>query len=149
MILPPLLPVAGLDDLRLSRKVVHDVHPAGVHASIGERGLDELPVVEPGVAFEAVHAPPVLERDFDQFGVDDRISDLFEGGEAPAGVVERPHDGARGDVDGIRAEAMVAFSGHECSVDDEFDSFHFFVLLLRLSGRKRFLLLRNAFGMRW
>ena len=69
--------------------------------------------------------------------------------EAPARVVECPHDCAGRDTHGIRAEAVVAFSGHECSVDDEFDSFHFFVLLLRLSGRKKFLLLRNAFGMRW
>jgi len=128
----PLLPVAGLDDLCLGGEIVHDVHPAGVRATIGERRLDELPVVKPGVAFKAVHAPPVLERDFDEFSVDDRVAGLLEGGEAPARVVERPHDCARRDVDGICAEAMVAFSGHECSVDDEFDCFHF-VLLLMLS----------------
>ena len=88
----PLLPVPRLDDFRAARKSVHNVHPASVHAAIGERGLDELPVVEPGVAFEVVHALPLLERDFDQFCMDDRVSDLLEGGGAPAGVVERPHD---------------------------------------------------------
>ena len=34
--------------------------------------MDELAVIEPGIAFEAVHASPVFERDFDEFGVDDR-----------------------------------------------------------------------------
>ena len=42
--------------------------PADVHVAIGERRLDKLPVVEPGVAFEAVHAPPVLQWNFDELG---------------------------------------------------------------------------------
>lgn len=128
-----LLPVAGVDDLRPCRESVHDVHPACVCATIGERRLDELPVVESGVAFQPVNVRPVLERNLDHFGMDDRVSGLFEGGEPPASVVERPFDGAGRDVDRVPAEAVVAFSGHEGSVDDEFDSFHFFVLLLRLS----------------
>ena len=69
-----------MDDLRLCRKAVHDVHPAGVRAAIGERRLDELPVVEPGVAFQPVNVRPLLERDFDEFGVDDRVAGLLEGG---------------------------------------------------------------------
>ena len=62
MILLPLLPVPRLDDFRAGREAVHDVHPAGVRASIGERCLDELAVVEPGVAFQPVNVRPVLER---------------------------------------------------------------------------------------
>ena len=141
----PLLPVAGLDDLRAGREAVHDIHPAGIRAAIGERRLNELAVVEPGVAFEAVHAPPVLERDFDEFGVNCRIPSLFEGGEAPARVVECPHDCAGGDVHSIRAEAVVAFSGHECSVDDEFDSFHFELLF----SLKKILREMKLFGIWW
>ena len=42
--------------------------PADVHAATGKRRLEALSVVESGVAFEAVHASPVFERDFDEFG---------------------------------------------------------------------------------
>ena len=77
--------------------------------------------------------------------MDDHVAGLFEGGEPPARVVERPHDGAGGDVDGIRAEAVVAFSGHERSVDDEFDSFHFELLF----SLKKILREMKLFGIWW
>ena len=61
-------PVAGLDDGCASRNPFHDIHPAGVRDAIGERCLDELPVVESEVFFETVHTLPVLQRIFDELG---------------------------------------------------------------------------------
>lgn len=141
-----LLPVAGVDDLRAGGESVHDIHPACVFAAIGERRLDEFPVVEPGIAFEPVNVRPVLERNLDHFGMDDRVSGLFEVGEPPARVVERPLDRTGRDVDGIFAESMVAFPGHEGSVGDKIDGFHYLGLLLSLRFRKSFLWDAKAFG---
>ena len=119
-----VLPVPAGDDLRLPRQIVHHVDPRLDRAAVLQRRRDQLPVVEPGVTLQPIHRGPVGAGDLDQLRIDRAVVAGHEGGEAPAGVVERARDRAGADADGVPAVAVVAFSGHQRSVGDDLDGVH-------------------------
>jgi len=94
----------------------------------------QLAVVEARVAFQTIHCGPVFDRDFDQFGLDLRRAAGNKGREAPAGVVQRPRDNAWLDADGVFAESVIAFAGHQRAVANDLNGLGvlYFVHGLRL-----------------
>ena len=131
-----VLPVSSGDDLRLLRQVVHHIHPCRNRAAVLQRRRDQLPVVEPGVTLQPIHRGPVGAGDLDQLRLDCAVVAGHEGGEAPAGVVERASDRAGANADGVPAVAVVAFSGHQRSVGDDLDGVHGFASYVVDSARR-------------
>ena len=127
--MPMLLPVATFDDSGVVRQFIHNVHPAGNLRAVCECCRVKLAIVKPGITFESVHRSPISDGDFNYLGFDHAVTFRHERREAVAGIVKCAGDGARGDADSVPAEAVIALSGHQCSVNDEFDCIHFLTFL--------------------
>ena len=115
----PIFPITGRNDLRLGRQLVHDVDPAGGLRAVIQLRRIKPAVVEARIALQTVHVWPIFDGDLDQFGFDNCVALRLECGETVACVVERTGDGAGLDADGILTEAVVAFAGHQCAVNNE------------------------------
>ena len=113
---------------------MHDVNPTGIRCTVRKCAREQLAVVKLGITFESVHRSPIFDGDFDQFGIDHTFTLRHKRREATAGIVKSAGYCAGGDADGVPAKAVIAFSGHQSSVYDEFDCFHLltFLFLVKL-----------------
>ena len=124
-----MFPVAAWNDFCLRREAGHDVDPTLGAGAARECGWDDFAGVESGVAFQTVNVLPAFDEECDKLCPDERVALFRISWEAVTGVVECAGNGAWFDFDGVFAETVVAFAGHQGPVDDDFDGLHFFFFL--------------------
>ena len=122
-------PIAAFNDLGHGWQGVHDVDPTGNICPIIKFCREQLAVVEPRIAFQPIHRLSIFKGDLNQLGRNCVVSLRHERRKAIAGIVECAGNRAWRDADSVPAEAVVAFPGHQRSVDDKFDSVRFVVFL--------------------
>ena len=95
---------------------------------------EDLAIVEPGITFQSIHSLPIFKGNLDQLGRYCVLTLRMKCRETAASVVQSAGYCAGRDIDSVPAETVIAFTGHKCSVYDEFDCIHLltFLFLVKL-----------------